>query len=253
MFIKIHHLVGICLASLASLPVTAATLPSVSFTSFDATARAGLVGTFYSSIVEDFEMFSVGEQSGSLATSVGRFETLGGTGSGATVRGTSGNTGTGAYLRDNVTYGRVNTTVGGDQFLDSNDTYGITWQVAGLGMFDRLFFTISDLADSGANFSLLANGDTILSVAKGRGNGTVDMVMLSFGTAISELTLTLRQSKLNDGFGIDDAGVGLDRPPSAIPPTSVVPLPPAMALLLAGLGAVAALRHTSQRRAQRVS
>ncbi|PWR02513.1 hypothetical protein DKT77_11345 [Meridianimarinicoccus roseus] len=236
------------LAGAAALPAVGATLSSATIETFDATVFNDRIGALNSSLVEDFESFTAGEISGPLATSVGRFATIGGTGSGGTVSGTSGNTGTGLFLRDSGVYGRSNTTIGGTQFLDSNDTSGVDWAISGVGFFDRVFFTLSDIADTGADFQLAVGSVTLADVTAKRSNGATEMVMLSFASAIDELTLTFRHAKLNDGFGIDDAGIGLSVPVNA-PPPSAVPLPASVALLMAGVTALAGLRRTARRKA----
>lgn len=131
--------------------------------------------------------------------------------------------------------------MGGRTYLDSNDTFGMSWTIAGLGLFDHVFFTMSDVADSGATFTLLANGDQVGPTISKQRNGAINMVMLSFGTAIDSLTLDLRHSRLNDGFSIDDAVLGLRVAQQQTP--AAVPLPPAAALLLGGVAALALFRR----------
>lgn len=238
---------GIALSCAAILPAAAATLPAADIQTFDRGVRDAQISSLYSSTVEDFEVFGAGELSGALRTSVGVFSTIGGTGSGGTVTHTSGNTGSDLYVRDKPVYGRINTTTGGSNFLDSNDTSGVDWTISGFGLFDRIFFTLSDIADTGADFLLTAGGDSIMSVSEKRPNGAVDMIMLSFETAIDELTLTFSHDRLNDGFGIDDAGFGLSTPGMSNPP-SAVPLPTSIAFLLAGTAALAGLRQHGRRK-----
>lgn len=231
-------------AGMVAGTVQAASVPAISITTYDRAVFDGAVAALPSTIVEDFESFPKGEKSGGLSTAVGVFDTLGPQGSGGTVRGTRGNTGTAVFVRDRGVYGRSNTTASGKTYLDSNDTYGLSWTISRLGMFDNLFFTMRDVADSGATFTLLANGEQVgPSVARQR-NRAINMVMLSFETAIDSLTLELRHNRLNDGFSIDDAGIGLSR--AAAPPPAGVPLPSAAVLLAGG---VAALMYVRRRRA----
>lgn len=179
---------------------------------------------------EDFESLAAGEQSGSLSTGVGAFVTLGGVGGGQTVSGTPGNTGTGLYLRDAPVFGRTNTTAGGSNFLDSNDTLGMSWTVSGLGQFNSLLFNLSDVGDSGGDLSVSAGGSVLDTILRGRAGSLIDTVLISFDSLVDEATITLRKSKLDDGFGIDDVVVASDVAP--------VPLPAAGWLLLAGVGAL---------------
>jgi hypothetical protein len=229
--------------AMAGGAVSASTMPVVTIGAFDRSGYDAAMTALDRSVVEDFEAFMSGEITGGLTTAVGVFDTLGGTGSGNTVSGTAGNTGTGVFLRDRRTSGRSNTTAGqkSDTFLDSNDTYGLSWTIAGLGMFDHVFFTLSDVADTGATFAILADGVQLGPSLSKKNNGAIDMVMLSFGTAVDKLTLQLRNSRLNDGFSIDDAGIGLTRLAAQTP--APVPIPPAAALLVGGIAALALFRR----------
>lgn len=213
---------------------------SISISTFTPASYAATLGGFAAVAgQEDFEGFASGEQSGPLSTGVGVFETLGGTGSGGTVTGTAGNTGTGLFLRDAPIFGRDNTTTGGSNFLDSNDTFGINWVISGLGQFDSVLFNLTDVGDSGGDLSIAAGGSVLDTIFKGRAGSLADTVLITFSGFVDEATITLRKSKLNDGFSIDDAVVA-----SSVAP---VPLPPAGLALLAGLGAmfVAARRRSA--------
>jgi hypothetical protein len=209
---------------------------SVQVTTFSPSAYAAELGNL--EIVraqETFEGVATGEKSGPLSTAVGFFETLGGVGSGGTVSGTPGNTGTGLFVRDTPTFGRKNTTPGGSVFLDSNDTFGMRWTVGGVGLFDSLLFSLSDVGDSGGNLSIAADGVVMRTILKGRSGSLTDLVLISFGDFVDTATITLEKDKLNDGFAIDDVVVGASVAP--------VPLPPAGLALLAGLGALAVVRR----------
>ena len=189
-----------------------------------ATATAG-----WSTTVETFEGSTPGEIGGPLATAVGSFTTLGGTGTGGSVTGT----GTQLAVRSAPNYGRVNTTAGGSRFLDSNDTLGMLWSVSlngGATMFDRIAFSISDVADQGATLQVFADG-TWLTTMLGQKNGIVDLVTITFGSHVSSAEIRLANSRINDGFGIDDVTVG------------AVPLPAGGLLLLTGLGGLALARR----------
>jgi len=213
----------------------AATLPSVTITPHDPASHAIATGDLHMARTVDFEAFAPGERTGPLITAGGTFTSLGGTGRGGAVRNTPGNTGTGLYLRDRPVFGRVNTTPGGAAFLDSNDTFGMVWDIAGLGAFDRLFFTLSDVGDTGGDLTIGVDGNDIATISRGRRGGRIDMVMVAFDTPADVARLTLTKSRLNDGFAIDGAMVG--RSPA------MVPLPPALALLGAGLAGLVAARR----------
>jgi len=219
-------------AGLAMAMAAPAGAVSISVTTFSAADFASVEGGLAAvNAREDFEGLATGERFGPLPTAVGTFESLGGVGSGGTVTGTPGNTGAGLFLRDAPVFGRVNTTVGGASFLDSNDTLGMGWTVSGLGLFDTLLFTLSDVGDTGGNLTVSSGGAVLETILKGRSGGLVDMVLISFGGLVDEATISLQKSKLNDGFAIDDVVVGASVAP--------VPLPPAGLALMAGLGALA--------------
>lgn len=220
-------------------PAMAAT---VTVTSFSAGAYSAAVGAFGSAVVEDFESFSEGNVADGFSTAVGSFSTLGGTGSGDTVRRADfTNDGAQLAIRDGNVYGRRSTTstlsgdASDDMFLDSNDTYGIRWDVSlGGDMFDRLVLTLTDVADAGAMMRIEAV-DAFYDLAN-LGDGNRRLVTIDFGEAISSATIFFGNwrnglPRLNDGFSIDDISV------------NEVPLPASALLLLAGIGGMAALRR----------
>lgn len=171
-------------------------------------------------------------------TKVGSFTTLGGTGSGhAMING-----GTGLEVRgDNDMYwGRYNTDklpLGG-QWLDSNDTLGMKWDVDGGGdKFNVLSFFLVDAADVGAKFSVDVGGtlySNILGEDGRQKNGNIQLVTILLDQAVENLTVKLFNDRLNDGFGIDGVAVAHVAP---------VPLPPAAALLVTGLLGLGVLRR----------
>ncbi|MEM9343999.1 MAG: VPLPA-CTERM sorting domain-containing protein [Pseudomonadota bacterium] len=187
--------------------------------------------------VETFESLATGEVGPLLGTGVGTFLSLGGTGSGGTVVGS----GTELAIKnegDGNLGGRFNTTLGGEQFLDSNDAFGvgIAFDLGG-SLFDTIAFSLTDATDQGATLTIEATDGTAMSTSlSGLGNGNLQLVTIKFDTLVSFAIVTLEDDILNDGFGIDDVYVG------------TVPLPAAALLMLAGLGAVGALRmkrHTA--------
>lgn len=209
---------------------------------FSAGAYNAIVGGFGNAVVEDFETYSEGNVANGFSTSVGTFSTLGGTGSGATVTGADfANDGSLLAIRDGNVYGRSSTTSAlsgnsaDNKFLDSNDTYGIRWDVSlGGSMFNRLALTLSDAADVGATLRVMV-GDVFYDLSL-LSNGSRQIVDIGLGDAVSSATIFFGnyrngQYKLNDGFSIDDIAV------------SEVPLPASALLLLAGLGGLGVMRR----------
>lgn len=194
------------------------------------------------STTEDFEGFTVSGSPASftapkIETAVGDFENIDpARASGAPlspadqlhVRNGSGNTSN-----------RFNTTLGGSNYLDSNDNNGILWKVPGsasLGMFDQISFLATDIDDVGAvQFSLTAGGDVLdtvfnppapsASVKNVAGDGELLLFTLLFSEQVSDLTVSMIGGT-GDGFALDDVTV------------SAVPLPAAAWMLLAGVGAL---------------
>ena len=231
--------IALAMTALAA-PLSAATISVSNFSksSYDAAIGGETV------VTEDFESFNEGNVANGFATSVGTFSTLGGTGSGGTVtKADFSNDGSKLAVRDGNVYGRVSTTstLSGDaadnMFLDSNDTYGIRWDIdLGGTMFDKLVFTLTDATDVGARMVLNLGGTTTL--LSGLANGAQKLVEIDLGGAYTSASLyftnyrsDLTNLKLNDGFSIDDVSV------------SAVPLPASSLLLLGGLGGMAALRR----------
>lgn len=172
------------------------------------------------------------ETAGALNTSVGTFETLGGTGTGESLVGS----GTNLSLKtaaSGTAYGRSNTAPGGAWWLDSNDTFGVGWSVSSGYAFDQVAFVLSDAADVGATLSVSVNGNFLANILN-QGNGDRILVMISFTAPVLSADVEMRNDRLNDGFGIDDAVVGR---------VAHVPLPAAGLLLLGGIAGLAALRR----------
>jgi hypothetical protein len=188
--------------------------------------------------VETFEGFAPWNGTSGTSnpvTAVGRFEGFGSQGTG----GARVNDGLSAEVRgDDMPWGRYNTDLFGGQWLDSNDMTGMRWTVEGLGKFDTLAFLLSDVADVGAVFSMNIGGQSFANLAGLGGrlaNGNLTLVLIELSEAVESLTVEMFNNRTNDGFGIDGAAVA-----NSIAP---VPLPPAAALILAGLAGMAGLRR----------
>lgn len=198
--------------------------------------------------VEDFESLGVskgapGEVGASLATAVGTFTALGGTGSGGTVKELPGNSGKQLALRTGNVYGRENSTpLNGNWFLDSNDTWGMDWNVglAGGTAFDQVMFTLTDGSDVGAFLRITANGESRELRSGGKlENGNARLVTIDFGAAVTSANIILGNYttsggstyRLNDGFSIDGIQV------------AAVPLPASVLLLGAAIGGLGLMRR----------
>jgi hypothetical protein len=219
----------------------AAFATTINSQAFSSGAYAAAVGPG-AQVFEGFEGFGLpeGEVGTNFNTAVGTFNTIGGTGSGGTVTGLSGNTGTELALRDGNTFGRTNTTPGGRWYLDSNDTKGMLWDVNIGTMFERIVFVLTDGSDVGGWLSVIADGVRYEQRTAGQlGNGNRQIVTIDFGSAVSSAQIALgvfsgsgsTSYRLNDGFSIDDISV------------APVPVPATLPLLLAGLGGIAFLRR----------
>ena len=202
---------------------------------------------------EDFEGFTLAPNGafqsadGSISSTVGSFLSAGGTGSGGTVTVPNPNLdGTKIAIRDGDVFGRTSTTddIAGtpgdasmDQFLDSNDTLGVNWNVdLGGDDFNLLAFVMTDSTDVGATLQVTSGGVT--ESLSGLGDGNQRLVVVSFDTLVSSASVSLLNNRINDGLSIDDIAVGIG--PDAIAP---VPVPAAAILLISALGGLAAFKR----------
>ncbi len=227
----------------AGLSAGSAQAASIDVSNFSVADYNTIISTFSSVVSEDFEGFSEGNQDDGFSTAVGTFATVGGVGSGGTVTGGSFpgvNDGSKLAIRDGNVYGRQSTTAAltgnaqNDKFLDSNDTYGISWQASlGGSMFDQILLTLTDAADVGATIRIMA-GSTDYSMSN-LSNGNTQIVLITFDQAVSDASILFENFdkngyRRNDGFSLDDIAI------------SVVPLPASVLMLLAGLGGLGAVR-----------
>ncbi len=226
-------------ASLAGFAAAPARAVSISIAEFSPEAFAAVAGGLSGFALETFEGLGAAtcggaaacEAGASLNSAVGSFSSLGGTGSGGSVVGS----GTGLSLKTAASgnaFGRSNSTPGGAWWLDSNDTFGIGWTVNTGAAFDVIAFMLSDAADVGATLTVSADG-TVLDQILNRANATRSLVVISFGAPVLTAQVSLRNDRLNDGFGIDDALAGI----------SPVPLPAGGLLLLTAIGGMALIRR----------
>ena len=215
---------------------------TIDISSFSKDAYTSAVSGFASAVVEDFETFPEGNVANGFSTAVGSFSSLGGIGSGGSVTGAGfANDGSLLAVRDGNVFGRTSTTAqitgnaADNRFLDSNDTYGIRWDVSlGGSMFDRILFSLTDAADSGARLVLsVAGASTVIS---GLANGSQRLIDIDLGGSFSSASVFLTSTnadlttlRRNDGFSIDDIAV------------SAVPLPASSLLLLGAIGGFAAM------------
>lgn len=232
----------ITLAAALALGATAASAASITVETYSRSAYAAYLAGTNSRTVEDFEnIVPKSAEISPVATAVGIFDTLGGTGTGGSVIGTG--TQLAVRTKGSNAFGRTNTTDGGKFYLDTNDTFGIGWDVALAGgmSFNSIAFSLSDAADQGAQVEISADGEFLRQLVDFK-NASVQFVVVSFEEMIDAATINLSNldgsngMMINDGFAIDDVTV------------AVAPIPvPAAGLLL--LGALGGLGLRARRRA----
>jgi hypothetical protein len=177
-----------------------------------------------------------------ISTGAGVFSGLGGVGSG----GSAVTPYDEIKVRSGVVGGRLNITEGGSNWLDSNDTLGMSWVVdaAALNLakgFRSLSFFLTDAVDTGATMTISAGESAnalsvVRTIARNtQPDGMINFIALAFDETVQFARVDIRNSGLNDGFGIDEARVHL----------APIPVPAAFGLLaaaLAGLGLLARRR-----------
>lgn len=182
-------------------------------------------------------------------TNVGHFSSLGGHGTGHSA--INGGRTTEVRGDNDMRWGRYHadsqgTPLVAGNWLDSNDTFGIRWDIEDLGHFNLVAFFLTDAADVGATFSLMIGDTSFADVAGGVGrlaNGNVHFVWALLPGLVDSLTVQMMHDELNDGFGIDGVTIAHVAP---------IPAPPAAALLLTGVVGLLGLgRRLSARRGAR--
>lgn len=248
------------LFAVAAVPAQAAT---INVTDFSTSAYNAAVAGMTTSVSETFEGTTEGNVANGFATAVGSFATIGGTGSGGTVNGSvasgnfAGNDGSMLALRDGNVFGRTSTTASltgnasNDMFLDSNDTFGISWTASmGGTAFDRIALTLMDAAEFGGKLNISVGAETYS--LSGLSNGATKLVEIVFDSSVTTASILFSATKgnggalANDGFSIDDIAVGSYIGGEDL---SAVPLPAGVWLMLTGFGGFAALRRRQKRQA----
>lgn len=218
-----------------SLIAAGANATTISFYDYtEAAYQAATAGA----VVEDFESFGTANANENwnalTSTQVGTFDSIGGTGSGSTCAANGGNCTTLAlqYTPINAQGNIVPTD--GHRALNSNDTLGLIWNV-GLSdnsAFDGVVFAVRDAADiSGTIFKVVVDG--VEESFTAQANGNLKYFAIDFGASVTSAIVTMHTA-VNDAFTIDGAAI--------LPTPSAVPLPATGLLLLAGLGALGAVR-----------
>ena len=205
--------------------------------------------------VETFEGRPVGEIGPVLNTQDGAFEFFGfgGVGTGGSVVGE----GVDPAIRTGNVFGRINTTEGGNRFLDSNDTFGFEFVLTDTTGIDFVQFAVTDHNDQGGRlhlFRVFDNGDgTVNDVPifvwdSALGNGVVDYVQILLPEVTAEAWFLLAMVSpdgtrfvTNDGFGIDDLAFGRVVGGPLGDPVAPVPLPAAAWMMIAALGGLGIL------------
>lgn len=226
----------------ATLLGSGASAATLSWTSYDqsqlttAQSDRDAAETDYVVAYEDFESYrpvadggGIGDVTPLTSTSVGDFTTTAG--------GRCGNScdtpDDQSLIRDTSSYGRYNTTLGGSNWLDSNDNSAINLAAEGGSMFDSVSFFLTDVDDVGrVAFELEVAGemfDVAEDILNSNRQGDADLffVRIDLDGLVDTVGLSLFIES-GDGFGIDDVRLG-----SSVAP---IPVPASLPLLAGGLG-----------------
>lgn len=226
----------------ATLLGSGASAATLTWTSYDqsqlASARSDrdAVDTDYQVAFEDFEGYTpvpdgggAGDVTPLTSTGVGDFTTTAGGRCGASCDTPDDQ----SLIRNTSSYGRYNTTLGGSNWLDSNDNSAINLAAAGGSMFDSISFFLTDVDDVGrVAFEINVAGE-LFDVAEDilnsnrQGDGDLFLVTIGLDSLVSSVAVGLFIES-GDGFGIDDVRLG-----SSVAP---IPVPASLPLLAGGLG-----------------
>jgi len=183
---------------------------------------------------EDFEGFAFGTSTlGGLSTGIGTISTIAGNKPGSSAIDPK----TESVVRDSTAFGRYNTTINGEKWLDSNDNAAMVLDISGTGNANRLSLFITDVDDVGSiAFEILAKTGiadygSLFSGTQKLGNGNLILAMFDFGASLASDYTIMLSIDAGDGFGIDDVNA------------TVVPLPAGGLLLLTAVGGLAAFRR----------
>jgi hypothetical protein len=228
-------------AAIALLAAGAASAATVNVASYGTVAAAvaaqnSFIGGATVVGTEDFEGLTGANTAGGLLTGIGTITTIAGG------PGTSGSTAIApldqSVVRSAAAPGTGTTgfrydaddTPGSTNYLDSNDNAAINIAVAGIGMFDRISFMLTDIDDVGAIlFKLFVGGNEVyatpLDVSKPDQNGRLLLATIDLGFLTDTLNIEM-SIDAGDGFGFDGAKI------------AATPLPAPALMLLGGLGAL---------------
>lgn len=260
---KSEFISRIALAAALCIVASGASAASLTWSSYvegdisDARADRAGIDSDTEIALEDFEEFAPvpfvngnGDGDGTVGdftpftASVGDFTTT----AGGTCGGSCSQPEDQSLVRDTSDFGRYNTTLGGNNWLDSNDNAAINLDISGLGLFDSISLFLMDVDDVGRNvFSIYVNGEehdisSEYSSATLPGNQTdpddsdLFLISIAFDSLIDNAFISFAIDD-GDGFGMDDVRIG-----SSVP---AVPVPATLPLLLAGIGG---LGWTARRR-----
>lgn len=220
------------LATLISPAAFAATISISTFSIADFNAKTGV------SVIENFETRSEsGVLSGPLSSKVGTFSSAGGSGDGGNTSTCVSNGGcvSNLALQIDTVNGQGNLVpTSGTRSLNSNDTFGIIWDVALRNgrAFKRVVFALRD----GGEFQELtvSSGGASQSYGPGTPNNNGKLFVIDFANWVTSAKISMVNPVNDDGFTIDGATIAQLAP---------VPLPASALMLFGGVAALGAAKR----------